>query len=77
MRYHRPDKAGLGRTHFYRHFASKEELDLAVARHVHREFTAKIRLTLDVQGSPLDVIRAPVSQHLIWADEHPNLFDFW
>lgn len=43
------DKAGLGRTHFYRHFASKEELDLAVARHVHRELTAKIRLTLDVR----------------------------
>src|ERR1700737_4405339 len=24
------DKAGLARTHFYRHFASKEDLDLAV-----------------------------------------------
>lgn len=70
------DKAGLGRTHFYRHFASKEELDLAVARHVHRELTAKIRLTLDVKGSPLDVIRAPVSQHVMWADEHPNLYRF-
>ncbi len=70
------DKAGLGRTHFYRHFASKEELDLAVARYVHRELTAKIRLSLDVQGSPLDVIRAPVSQHVMWADEHPNLYRF-
>lgn len=70
------DKAGLVRTHFYRHFASKEELDLAVARHVHRELTAKIRVTLDVQGSPLDVIRAPVTQHVMWADEHPNLYRF-
>lgn len=69
-------KAGLGRTHFYRHFASKEELDLAVARHVHRELTAKIRVSLDVTGSPLDVIRAPVSQHVMWADDHPNLYRF-
>lgn len=69
-------KAGLGRTHFYRHFASKEELDLAVARYVHRELTAKIRVSLDVTGSPLDVIRAPVSQHVMWADEHPNLYRF-
>jgi AcrR family transcriptional regulator len=70
------DKAGLGRTHFYRHFASKEELDLAVARYVHRELTAKIRLTLGVRGSPLDVIRAPVTQHVVWADENPNLYRF-
>lgn len=70
------DKAGLARTHFYRHFASKEDLDLAVARRVHRELTAKIRATLAVNGSPLDVIRAPVTQHVMWADEHPNLYRF-
>jgi len=70
------DKAGLARTHFYRHFASKEDLDLAVARHAQRDLTTRIRATLAVNGTPLEVIRAPVTQHVKWADEHPNLYRF-
>lgn len=70
------DKAGLARTHFYRHFASKEDLDLAVARHAQRDLTTRIRATLAVNGTPLEVIRAPVSQHVKWADENPNLYRF-
>lgn len=70
------DRAGLARTHVYRHFASKEDLDLAVARRVHRELTERIRANLDVNGTPLDAIREPLAQHVIWADEHPNLYRF-
>jgi AcrR family transcriptional regulator len=70
------DKAGLARTHFYRHFASKEDLDLAVARHAQRDLTSRIRATLAVNGTPLEVIRAPVSQHVKWAQENPNLYRF-
>jgi AcrR family transcriptional regulator len=71
------DKAGLtSRTHFYRHFASKEDLDLAVARHAQRDLTTRIRATLAVDGTPLEVIRAPVGQLIEWANESPNLYRF-
>lgn len=69
-------RAGLNRTHFYRHFASKEELDAAVARRAHEELTQRIRAELAVRGSPLDVIRAPIGQHVAWACEHPGLYRF-
>ena len=70
------DRAGLARTHVYRHFASKEELDLAIARRVHQELTTEIRAALAVPGTALDAIRAPVAQHVTWAGEHPNLYRF-
>ncbi|MFC3960848.1 TetR/AcrR family transcriptional regulator [Nocardia jiangsuensis] len=70
------DRAGLARTHFYRHFASKEELDLAVARRAHEELTERIRSALAIDGTPLDVIRAPIAEHVAWAGEHPNLYRF-
>lgn len=70
------DRAGLARTHFYRHFASKEELDLAIARRAHEELTERIRATLAIDGTPLDVIRAPIAEHVAWAGEHPNLYRF-
>ncbi|WP_039799807.1 TetR/AcrR family transcriptional regulator [Nocardia araoensis] len=70
------DRAGLARTHVYRHFASKEELDLAVARHAHHDLTERIRARLAVDGTPLDIIRAPLAQHVRWAAEHPNLYRF-
>lgn len=70
------DRAGLTRTHFYRHFASKEEIDLAVARRAHQELTQRIRAALDVDGTPLDVIRAPIAEHVAWAGEHTNLYRF-
>ncbi|WUA09186.1 TetR/AcrR family transcriptional regulator [Nocardia sp. NBC_01377] len=70
------DRAGLNRTHFYRHFASKEELDLAIARRAHEELTERIRAALAIDGTPLDIIRAPVAEHVGWANEHPNLYRF-
>ncbi|NMN98891.1 TetR/AcrR family transcriptional regulator [Antrihabitans stalactiti] len=70
------DRAGLARTHVYRHFASKEELDFAVARRAHRDLTERIRANLEVEGTPFEIIRQPLAQHVIWADEHPNLYRF-
>ncbi|WP_280233028.1 TetR/AcrR family transcriptional regulator [Nocardia cyriacigeorgica] len=70
------DRAGLNRTHFYRHFASKEELDRAVAKRAHLEITERIRAGLGVDGTPLDIIRAPIVEHVGWAGEHPNLYRF-
>lgn len=70
------DRAGLNRTHFYRHFASKAELDWAVAKRAHLEITERIRAALVVDGTPLDAIRAPIVAHVGWAGEHPNLYRF-
>jgi AcrR family transcriptional regulator len=70
------DRAGLARPNVYRHFDSKDDLDLAVARNAYQELRAQIRSRLDLCGSPLDVIRAPIAVQVIWANSHPNLYRF-
>jgi AcrR family transcriptional regulator len=70
------ERAGLARPNVYRHFDSKDDLDIAVARSAYRELRAEVRSQLDLCGSPLDVIRAPIAVQVIWADSHPNLYRF-
>jgi AcrR family transcriptional regulator len=70
------ERAGLARPNVYRHFNSKDDLDLAVARSAYQELRAEIRGRLDLCGSPLDVIRAPLAVQVVWADSHPNLYRF-
>lgn len=70
------DRAGLVRTHVYRHVAGKEELDRAVARRAYEDLTARIRATFDTDGTPIEIIRAPIAVHVGWAAEHPNLYRF-
>jgi AcrR family transcriptional regulator len=69
-------RAGLARPNVYRHFVSKDELDEAVARSAYRELRAEIQSQLDLSGTPLDAIRAPIAVQVDWADRHPNLFRF-
>jgi AcrR family transcriptional regulator len=69
-------RAGLARPNVYRHFASKHDLDHAVARTAYLELRAEIRARLDLRGTPLDVIRAPIEAQVIWADTHQNLYRF-
>jgi AcrR family transcriptional regulator len=68
--------AGLARPNVYRHFASKDDLDLALARSAYQELRAAITSRLDVSGSPLDVVRAPIEAQVNWAEQHPNLYRF-
>lgn len=70
------ERAGLARPNVYRHFASKEDLDLAVARSVYQELREKVRRRLDLCGTPLEVIRAPIAVQVWWAASHPNLYRF-
>ena len=70
------DKAGVPRTHVYRHFDGKQALDLAVSRHVANQIGTSIRAGLATPGSARDVIRAAISQHLGWIEAHPNLYRF-
>jgi AcrR family transcriptional regulator len=68
--------AGLARPNVYRHFSSKDDLDHAVARSAYHELRAQIRARLDLCGTPIDVIRAPIEAQVIWADRHQNLYRF-
>jgi AcrR family transcriptional regulator len=70
------ERAGLARPNVYRHFSSKDDLDFAVARRAYQELRAEIRARLDLSGTPLDVIGAPVAAQVIWADSHRNLYRF-
>jgi AcrR family transcriptional regulator len=69
-------RAGLARPNVYRHFASKDELDQAVVSNAYQELRTEIRARLDLSGTPLDVIRAPLEVQISWADRHPNLYRF-
>lgn len=69
-------RAGLARPNVYRHFSSKEDLDEALARSAYEELRAEVRDRLDLPGTPLDVIRAPIAAQVAWADCHPNLYRF-
>src|SRR5579859_4406955 len=70
------ERAGVPRTHVYRHFEGKQALDLAVSRHVAMQIGEQIRAGLATRGSALDVIRAAIGEHLGWIEAHPNLYRF-
>jgi AcrR family transcriptional regulator len=70
------ERAGLARPNVYRHFASKDELDLEVARDAYQELRAKVLTRMDMSRTPIEVIRAPIEAQVIWADKHPNLYRF-
>ncbi|UFS97482.1 TetR/AcrR family transcriptional regulator [Nocardia huaxiensis] len=69
-------RAGLNRAHIYRHFASKEELDREVTLRLYREHKQRIREGIRTHETPMDAIRGPITRHVTWAHEHPNLFHF-
>jgi AcrR family transcriptional regulator len=70
------EKAGVPRTHVYRHFDGKPALDLAVSAHIGNEIARRIRSGLAGGGSPLTIIGGAIDQHLGWIEAHPNLYRF-
>src|SRR5436305_9775977 len=70
------ERAGVPRTHVYRHFEGKQALDLAVSRHVANQIGTSIRAGLATRGSARDIIHGAISQHLGWIEAHPNLYRF-
>src|SRR4051794_33062942 len=65
------DRAGVPRTHVYRHFDGKQALDIAVARAAAKEIGESIRSGLATPGSPRAIIQASIDQHLGWIERHP------
>ena len=70
------DRAGVPRTHVYRHFDGKPALDLAVSTHVANQLGETIRAGLDSGGTAMTIIRGAIDQHLGWVEDHPNLYRF-
>lgn len=70
------EKAGVPRTHVYRHFDGKQALDLAVSRYVAREIGESVRVGLAANGSARSIIGGAIDQHLRWVEAHPNLYRF-
>src|SRR5882757_6900888 len=64
------DRAGVPRTHVYRHFDGKQALDLAVARAAAKEVGESIRSGLATRGSARAIIHASISEHLGWIERH-------
>src|ERR1700742_2452805 len=65
------EKAGVPRTHVYRHFEGKQALDLAVSRQVARQIGESIRAGLATPGSARTIIGGAIDQHLAWVEAHP------
>ncbi|HEY8302902.1 MAG TPA: TetR family transcriptional regulator, partial [Jatrophihabitans sp.] len=70
------EKAGVPRTHVYRHFEGKQALDLAVSRHAARQIGESIRAGLAQAGSARTIIGSAIDGHLEWVEAHPNLYRF-
>lgn len=69
-------KAGVPRTHVYRHFEGKHALDLAVSRQAARQIGESIRAGLVAPGTARTIIGGAIDQHLAWVEAHPNLYRF-
>jgi AcrR family transcriptional regulator len=70
------ERAGVPRTHVYRHFDGKPALDLAVSTEVALEIGRHIRAGFAGAGSTAELVASAIDRHLAWVDEHPNLYRF-
>ncbi|MEO9138831.1 MAG: TetR/AcrR family transcriptional regulator [Jatrophihabitans sp.] len=70
------ERAGVPRTHVYRHFDGKRALDMAVSRHIAKEIGQRIRAALTGGGSAREIISASIDEHLGWIEQNPNLYRF-
>ena len=63
-------KAGVGRTAVYNHFADKEVLLLAYMRQVTTEFTQVLRRRLDEEPDPVRRLRVYLRAHMEMTDRY-------
>lgn len=69
--------AGVARPHVYRHFSSRDELMLEVARYAAGDLKASVRPSLRRSGgTPTELIRGLTGASVAWAAEHPGLYRF-
>jgi AcrR family transcriptional regulator len=70
------ERAGLGRTVVYRHFADRADLDAAVQAEVLELLRERLVPALSFDGKPVDIIRRIVATYVGWAAQHPALHEF-
>ena len=70
------ERAGVPRTHVYRHFEGKPALDLAVCTHVALQIGDHIRAAFATGGSTTELVGRAIARHLGWVAAHPNLYRF-
>jgi AcrR family transcriptional regulator len=70
------ERAGVPRTHVYRHFDGKPALDLAVSRAVARQLSERFRAAMSVHGSTREIVHALIEPFLEWVEANPNLYRF-
>lgn len=70
------ERAGLGRTVVYRHFADREDLDRAVQERVLTMLAAELLPQLTLDGTIAEIIRRIVGTYVGWTAKHPELHAF-
>jgi len=70
------ERAGVPRTHVYRHFDGKPALDIAVSRQLAREIGENIRAGIGHTRSARGIVHGAVGAHLSWVEGHPYLYRF-
>lgn len=70
------ERAGIPRPHVYRYVASKQQLDLDVARRASADLLAEVRPHLSRRGTPYEIVHGIIGTTVAWATQHPNLYRF-
>ena len=70
------DRAGVGRTVVYRHFADRADLDQALQAEVLEKLTAHLLPEVTLDGTVHEIIGRIISTYVDWAVEHPALHRF-
>jgi AcrR family transcriptional regulator len=67
------ERAGVGRTVIYRHFADRAELDREIRVAVLNDVWDHLLPVLTLQGSIPQIVERAVAAYVGWADAHPAL----
>lgn len=70
---HIGERAGVGRTVIYRHFADRAELDREIRVAVLNDVWDHLLPVLTLQGSIPEIVERAVAAYIGWADAHPAL----
>lgn len=70
------ERAGLGRTVVYRHFADRADLDQAIQAAILEDLTSRLLPQVSLDGTVHEIIQRIVSTYVTWVVAHPALHRF-
>ena len=68
--------SGVAKPVFYRYFADKADLYLAVGREVAERIVLDVRTAVDTHTTPRGMLAAGVDAFLLWVERDPDLYRF-